>query len=328
MKEIAFFDLDGTLWNIKNDDVWVIDKEKPYKPLIIIDKIQFSLINNGQFKNDNLPLKYNGQIYYISKELFDKLKKKSGSENIERFGISFIPTVRKEILDKRELDILYYNIEHFRYNKFVDIGLLTARSNQRNHSELINRLRLELKKIGIDISKIFFVGNGDHSNVDLNKKVYILLEHIIGLKIKNGKFISIKQDWYKKVSFYDDDIKNIECANNIQTIFEDLLKKTDDDLFKIIIERIKNFELKVETNLVSNNELNKFKKNTIIIKVPIIFPIKENNYFRKNIQNIENISEDFGICSICYKPMKISQKLILNENKRYIHENCKKYNRF
>ena len=87
-KEIAFFDLDGTLWNIKNEDVWIIDKEKPYKPVVILNNLEFSLIKAGKFVKDELPLEYNGQKYFISKDLFEIIKKKSGSENIERFGIS------------------------------------------------------------------------------------------------------------------------------------------------------------------------------------------------------------------------------------------------
>lgn len=274
-KEIVFYDLDGTLWNIKEEDIWIIDKEKPYKALIILDQLEFSLISNGKYKKDELPLEYNGQKYYISKELFEIIKKKSGSENIERFGISFIPLVRKEILDKREIDVLIHNIEHLRYSKFIDFGLLTARSNQKNHADIVNRLRLELKKIGIEISKIFFVGEGMRMGVDYKKKVYVLLEHLIGLKIKNGKFVSIKQDWYKKVSFYDDDPKNIDYANDIQFFLEDLLKRTDDELYKIIIDRINTQHLVLENYLVTDNEVNRFKKSTVVLRVPLRYPIKE-----------------------------------------------------
>lgn len=272
MNEISFFDLDGTLWNIKNDDIWIIDKDKPYKPVLIIDQLEFTLIKSGKYVKDELPLNYNGQVYYISKNLFEIIKKKSHSENIERFGISFIPRVRKEILDKREIDVLTHNIEHLRYNKFVDIGLLTARSNQRNHAELVNKLRLELKKIGIEISKIFFVG--DEGNYEL-RKVFVLLEHLVGLKIKDGKFISIKQDWYKKVSFYDDDIRNIDYANDAQSIFEDLLRKTDDEIYAIVLDRIQNYKLTLDNYLVVDNELNRFKKSSVTLIDPMRYPLKE-----------------------------------------------------
>lgn len=273
-KELAMFDLDGTLWNIKNDDIWIIDKDKPYKPLMILDPLEFSLINSGKYKKDELKLDYNGNVYFISKGLFDKIKIKSGSENIERFGISFIPKVRKEILDKREVDVLIHNIEHLRFNKFIDIGVLTARSNQRNHAELINKLRLELKKFGIQIDKIFFVGESI-SNDSSRKKVSVLLEHLVGLKIKEGKFVSLKQDWYKKVSFYDDDVNNIRAAEHIQRQFEEILNKTEDEIFRIILDRIQSFELTLDTYLVVDNEVNRFKKNTVILKPPLKFPLHE-----------------------------------------------------
>jgi hypothetical protein len=278
-REIAFFDLDGTLWNIKNEDIWIIDKDKPYKALMILDKIEFSMIVNGKYRKDDHPLKYNGQTHYISNELFDKLKKLSKSDNIERFGISFIPLVRKEILDKREIEILFKNIEHLRYNRFVDIGLLTARSNQRNHVDVINKLRIELKKIGIEISKIFFVGEGLRLGQDYKRKTYVLLEHLVGLKIKDGKFISIKQDWYKKVSFYDDDVKNIDYANSVQEFFEDLLRNSDDDVFRIILDRINSYPLKLENNLITDNDINRFKTTSFILKEPMKYPLQKNNMF-------------------------------------------------
>jgi len=267
--------LDGTLWNIKNNDTWIIDKDKPFKPVLILDPLEFSLIQNGKFIKEDLKLDYNGSVYYISKDLFERIKKKSGSENLERFGISFIPLVRKEILDKREVDIFTKNIEHLRYNRFVDIGLLTARSNQKNHVELLNGLRIELKKIGIEISKIFFVGEGTRMGQDYKKKVFVLLEHMVGLKIKDGKFISVKQDWYKKVSFYDDNAQNIDYANDAQMFFEELLRKTDNELFKIIIDRVASYELTLDTYLVTDNELNRFKKSSLKLIEPLRFPIKE-----------------------------------------------------
>ena len=114
-----------------------------------------------------------------------------------------------------------------------------------------------------------------------NKRIYpkaILereVEKLNNTKIKDNRFISIKQDWYKKVSFYDDDIKNIDSANDIQDTFEDLMRKTDDELFRIIIDRVQTFNLTLETYLVGNNELNRFKKTSVTLREPLRYPIKE-----------------------------------------------------
>lgn len=274
-KELCMFDLDDTLWKMDNQDIWIIDKDKPYKPVMSIDHIEYNNIKNKRYIKDNIIFDYNGNRFYISKDMFEFIKKKTGSENQDRFGISFMPITKKSLLDKNNFEFLVDNISHLRNKKFVEIGILTARSNQKNHAELLNKLRLEMSNIGLEIKKIFFIGNGLTKGYSYYDKTKILLEHLIGFKILDGKFIDKRQDWYSKVSFYDDDIKNIEYANDVQNYLNDLLKKTDDDLFRIICNRIKENKLILETNLITGNKLNKFKKNIILIKEPIKFPIQE-----------------------------------------------------
>jgi len=277
MTEIHFFDLDGTLWNIKSNP-HIIDKEKPYKSIIKISRNEFSLIKNGVYKQDNIPLEYNGNIFYISKELYKKIYKKTKSENVKRFGISFMEYTDRELLNNSNIEYLLNNINHLRGRKDISMGILTARSNMKNHSDIINNLRLELINIGISIDKNYFIGDKFSFNtIDKQRlqKSHILLEHLIGFKIKYNKFISEKQDWYRKVYFYDDDNRNIHYANDIQRILNELLYNTDDDIFKIIIDRINNNKIILNNNLVTNNDFNRFKTTSIDIVEPEKYPISE-----------------------------------------------------
>jgi len=276
-KKIAFFDLDGTLWNI-HSDIWVIDKEKPFKPVLKIPSLEFSLIKNGIYQKDNLPLDYNGQKFYISKELFNKISKRRKSENLNRFGISFNNFYDKKILNKSKVDYLLDNIEHLRGKKDVKIGLLTARANKPTHSDVVNDLRLKLKDMGISIDKIYFTGDKFkvyHDQEGSLKKVYILLEHLIGFKIKNDKFVSLRQDWYPEVHFYDDYKGNIDYANDVQKILNDLVKNTEDDLLSIINERINTNNIKLYNYLITNNDVNRFEITEVKIEEPDKFPIFE-----------------------------------------------------
>ena len=273
-KKIAFFDLDGCLWD--NDyEVWVIDKDHPSKPLHVLNPIEFALIKKGHYKKEDICLDYNGQKFYISEELSKRLQKKSHTENIERFGISLMPMVDKKLLNKSKLEIYIKNIEHLRYNKHVDIGILTARSNQRTNSDILNKLRLELENIGINIKKIFFVGESVNKGQNYMNKVNVLLEHLTGFKIKGGKFVPLKQDWYPNVSFYDDDTQNIHYANDIQKFFEEILRKTDDELFHLILERLDTVKIKLDNYLVTTNDTNRFVKSSVTLEKPTRFPIRE-----------------------------------------------------
>jgi len=286
-KSIAFFDLDGTLIDNKNE-IWVIDKNNPRKPVLVLDPIEFVLIKKGHYKKDKIILDYNGQRYWISEQLSKKLQKRARTENMERFGISLMPWVDRDLLNKSEIEYIIKNIEHLNRNKSIDIGILTARSNQRTTSDQLNNLRLELKNIGIDIKKIFFVGKSVNTGQNYINKMVVLLEHLIGFKIKGGKFISLKQDWYPHVSFYDDDPQNIHYANDIQKIFDDILRKTDDEIFHIIMERLDEVKIRLDNYQVTTNETNRFIESSVELKKPVRCPIKENNKMKmKTLKTFE-----------------------------------------
>jgi len=290
IKKIHFFDLDGTLLNI-HSDIWIIDKDKPYKPILKVPMLEFSLIRNGVYKRFNLPIKYNGETYFISDNMYKNIKKKSKSENLNRFGFSFNNFHDRNILNKSKINYLLDNIEHLRNEKNIDIGILTARSNSYTFSDIINDLRLKLKDMNLTINKIYFVGDKFSVYTDAEtslKKVYVLLEHLIGFKIKNNKFIFDKQDWYQEIHFYDDFDQNIQYANDIQNIFNNILKNSDDEIKSIIINRVNDNVLILNNYLITNNELNRFKTTTITLYEPIKYPIIENMI--TNFSMFENLA--------------------------------------
>ena len=149
--------------------------------------------------------------------------------------------------------------------------------------------------IGIEIYKIYFVSDKffytHNETISLNK-IHRLLEHLIGLKIEDGKFVPFKQDWFNKVYFYDDEKLNIDYANDIQVIFNRIMKETDDDLFKLVIERIKNNEVILINNLITNNEVNLFETTEIKLEEPDKFPIKIDSEYVKNFNKFVNESKN------------------------------------
>jgi TRAP-type mannitol/chloroaromatic compound transport system permease small subunit len=67
----------------------------------------------------------------------------------------------------------------------------------------------------------------------------------------------------------------------MQKIFENVLKNTDDELFKLINERISNNTLKLTNNLITNNEVNMFETTKLFLNMPIKYTIKMNEHVRK-----------------------------------------------
>ena len=284
MSEIHIFDLDSTLWET-NSFVWVINKENPSKPIVKISQQEMDLINAGIYKKDNIVIDYNDKRYYISKELHTKIQKKKRIP-IEKLGLSFTEYTTKDKIDETDLKFITHNIIHLSH-KSNSIILLTGRSNRSIHESMLNKLRLELKKLGVGIYKIYFINDTityqKYKNETAENKTKILLEHLIGLKINDDRFIPIKQDPFETIHFYDDDLSNMNYANNIQAYFEDVIRNTtNEELFEMVIERIRDKNLILKNHLISNNLTNRFKTTEVKLVLPTKFPIKvTESYIKK-----------------------------------------------
>lgn len=275
-KEIAFFDLDNTLWYIKSD-VWVIDKNKPSIPLLKISPIEFALIKSGIYVKDDILVEYNGESYFISKDMMERIERKSKNIKLGNIGISYSEFFDDSILNKKDVQFLLDNIKHL-IGKDIEIGVLTARSDRKKHANLLNKLRLKLKEYGLEIDKIYFVSESIRSIGYQDKLVYdknkVLLSHLVGLNIEDNHFVPIKKDSYNKVYFYDDVKSNFMNVNNLQDYFDFLVRNSDDECVEFINNRLEKNELILVNNLVTNNEVNPFETTSITLKSPIKYPIK------------------------------------------------------
>lgn len=276
---IHFFDLDGTLWGL-DTKAWIILKKYPNKPLIRLSNGQLTDILFGVYKKDEIKIQYNDNEYWISKKIFNKIKKLIPNIKEDQLGISFIekinPTYYKNLIFYKE------NIRHLINEKNIDIGILSGRYSEEDDNKLLALLKTELDNIGLEINKFYYVSDFFKPIIDNNinyQKMNILLEHLVGFKIDVDHFVPIKQDLYKEIHFYDDEFQNINTANNIQEIFEEYLRKTDDEVYNRIMLRVNEIKPMLYTYLVTNNNLNRFKITKIQLQRPKRFPIKiEENY--------------------------------------------------
>ena len=275
-KEICFFDLDNSLWYIKSD-IWVIDKNKPSEPILKISPVEFSLIKNGIYVKDDILVDYNNEQFFISRDMVERIQRKSKNIRLGNLGISYSEFFDEDIMNKKEVQLLLNNVKHL-IGKNIELAVITARSDRKKHANLLNKLRLKLLEYGLEIDKIYFVSESIRSTGYFDKVVYnknkILLEHLIGLSIEDDHFAPIKKDAYNKVYFYDDVRSNIMNANNLQEYFDFLVRNSDEECAEFINNRFENNSLTLVSNLITNNELNPFETKVIKLASTIKFPLK------------------------------------------------------
>ncbi len=266
-KKIEWFDLDGTLWRC-DAKWWIIDKTKPDVPLLRISQEEGYLYSSGFYLKDDHRIFYNGMEAWLSNDIFDKIQKIKKIPNT-RLGISYREFNDISYLTKQahNLTIMIKNIEHLsNHSDDVTIALLTARGNKKGHEVLLNKLKEELhnSKINIKIDKIYFANDIDtvrHNGSTPEKKAMIILEHIIGYRIQNNKFIEVKQEKYDYNVLYEDEIANINAVKDIKIFLQRFLnntKKTMPHLSEEIINDINSRNIFIETNQVTTNTVNPF----------------------------------------------------------------------
>lgn len=266
MNEIYFIDLDDTL--ISNPAKWwIIDKNNPSKYLLRIDKLEAQLILNGFYKNTNLSIYYNGLSGYISEELYNKILKKKSNIKLEDIGISFREYLDPALLEQ-QIESIVFKINTFNELKGKTINLLTARSNKKAHKSILEHLNEKLKQYDIVLDKEYFVSDPSIINSSGSigeKKLYVLLEHLLGYKINNNKIEPILTSKFDTVNFYDDEESNLEVCLEIKNVLKQLLKNSEAFMLDKIKNRISLNELKINFYLISTNEMNPFKLHEILL---------------------------------------------------------------
>lgn len=275
INEIHFFDLDHTLWETPYH-IWVIDKKEPYKYILKLTPLEFSNIENGFYKHFNFEIKYNGKSFFISKDLYEKIQKIK-KINIIDLGISFRELHEEEFINNNPMYINWQYINHLINRKDIHIALLTGRYKQEKYEKLLNKLRIILKERGLEIFKIYFVGELKNSDsVIANNKAKIILEHLTGLKIEDQRFVEKLQDDYTDIHFYDDLWLNFNKMNNLNNLFYKTLEntKTNKVLYDRIVDRLKENDLNLINYLVSSNELNWFETYELKLQLPNLYENK------------------------------------------------------
>ncbi len=260
-KDLHLFDLDYTLW--RNDaKLAVINKKEPKHIIYRIPHEEVSFMKDF-YKNYNLKVSYNGYEWFLSEKIWENINRVQKDIKLEDIGITFREFTDSEILENQiyKTEYLLNNLTHLK-NLPIELGFVTARCEKNKHSKNITILADKIeKRIRVGVDKIFFVNDIDNNdNVDVTafRKAKIILEYLIGFKIKGDKFIDLKQYEYNNIAFYDDDMKNIEVVNNLQSLMESILSKSDSDVKNKIMDRLKNNDLTYKTYFITQNKIEPF----------------------------------------------------------------------
>lgn len=279
-----FFDLNSLI--TMNSKVWIVNTRTPNKPLIRISKSEFNLLRKGVYKKDNINFNIDGQTYWLSEELFNKIKIKSKNNNvnISELAFSMQEFMNKDIIENGDFTIHLENIRHLK-NSQDDIYVICSKNSKRSYESLIEKLEEKLLDFGLKIKNFYFISetfyNRDRDDI-VHKKVRLVLQHIIGLKTADTKFTEEEITKYDQVSLYDDDTNTIKLAKGINDVLQFLVKNSDDEVKEKVKEVLKMEECELIINQVTFNKVNTFITTKVELNLNKIIRSFENFIYKKD----------------------------------------------
>ena len=268
MRQAHFFDLD-VLISIDNK-IWVVDKNKPFIPIIKLSKSEFNLIKKGIYRKDDQSLIMGGVKYWVSNDLINdlKIRCKNVKCDITDLVFSMQEFMNPSVIDNIDFDIMTQNFEHLKNSK-DDIYVICSKNSEKNYKSIIDKLEKKLSDFGLSIHKFYYLSetfyNRDKDEIT-HKKVRLLLQHLFGLKTDGDVFTDEEITEYERVYFYDDELSVISLAKDANKVFQFIVNNSDDNIRLRIKDIIKSDDRTIIVNHITNNKMNPFISSEVIIE--------------------------------------------------------------
>lgn len=263
-----FFDID-VLVEV-NSKVWVISKTNPSIPIIKISKHEFNLIKRGIYKKYKQNLSIGSESYWLSEDLMNSLKVRCKNLRCDITDLSFSMQefMNPEVIDNLDFKVM---VEHFQQLKNTkdDIYVICSKNTEKNYKKVVDKLIEKMADFGLVIKDFYYLSetfyNRDKDNIS-HTKVKLLLQHLVGYKSDNDKFIDEEITQYDRIYFYDDESSVISLANDCNKLFDFLVSNTEDIIKSNIKDIVREDDKIIIVNKVTNNKVNPFITKEVLVE--------------------------------------------------------------
>lgn len=264
-----FFDID-CLIRLENK-AWIVDKKNPSKPIIKISKSDLHLIESGIFKNQGNKLEFNGKIFWLPTDLYNKIKVKS---KIFKTHPGNLAISLQEFYNKPIVEELYYTFKLDTIltlkNTQSDIYIICSRQTKRNYGSIVESLKAKLIENGLEVKNFYFITDSFY-NIDNDeirfKKIRLFLQHLIGFQTEGSQFGDKEITQYSKINFYDNQLDTLLLADEINPMLNLLYQNSRGAIKELIKENIKELEPSLIINKVNENQFNRLETTKVILEL-------------------------------------------------------------
>jgi hypothetical protein len=248
---------------------WIVNKNNPNEALMKISRSDYNLFKNGVYKKAGNKIEYNDKVYWLPNDLYEKLKviAKNRRMTMDDMAISLQEFLNEDLIEEQDFTINYDVISGLK-NKTEDIYLLCSNNTKTYFGKIVDKLLEKLKEEGIYIKDTYYINEtffNSETDEIMYKKATICLEHLVGYKVNNNKFIDEKVENYSKLYYYDNDLETLKLVNQSNSILKFLVNNTKIGLKDVVKEDIKENKSTFIVNKITSNKFNRFITEDVLI---------------------------------------------------------------
>lgn len=269
MKKIAhFFDFD-VIVDI-NSSCWIIDKNNPNAPIMKIPKSDFNLIKSGIYRSQNNKVEFNGKTFWLPTNLVNELKVKVKVSEIDfsNLAISLQEFINKDIINNLNFDLNINLLKKAKKNE--DTYIICSKQTKNTHEVVINKIKEKMKLEDLELKNFYFINETFYNQKDdeiNHKKLRLFLQHLVGYKTDNDRFIDKEITRYDIIEYYDNNYDTIKITSEINLFLDLIYKNTEDGIKSVIKEDIMHYKPQFIVNQITENQLNKIITKKIDLNI-------------------------------------------------------------
>lgn len=253
-----FFDIDTLL--IMDTKAWIISKSDPSNAIMKINKAEFNIIKSGIYRSQNNKVDFNGNIFWLPDSIMSRLMVliKNRKLKLSDMAISLREFIDEDIINAKEFTLDMRIIKTIK-NSGDDVYIICPKETKQTYARIIERIVDRLVEDGIVIKKFYHISETfyNQNNDDIQyKKIALFVQHLVGYKTTDKKFIDEVLVRYDTLSYYGNDKSTCTYVDKINQTFRELYIKTDDILKSIIREDILIDRPHFVANQVTDNIMN------------------------------------------------------------------------
>lgn len=271
MSKIAhFFDLNCFIE--LEQKAWIVDKNNPLNPLLKLSQSELRLAKSGLLKNKGNKIEFNGVIYFLSDEIWNRLKVIciKNNINISNLVISLQEFLNPDLVDEIKFDIDISQLLHQK-NEIQNLYLFCPKFIENTYSKILKQLSEKLKYEGMVVKNYYFIEENfvDDDIDELQyKKIRLIIQHLLGYKSEINKFIDVDIEKYDTIHWFDKSSTTLNLPIYLNDIFKMMLNKTDSGLANVIKDDLLDDVPKVWFHKVQDNLQNPIVSKKSVLSLP------------------------------------------------------------